>query len=39
MVVSKARDSAVPAVLLAEAVEGGIKVVGSGAAGQASLGA
>ena len=38
MVVSKAKDSAVPAVLLAEVVEDGSRVAGSGGWGQASLG-
>ena len=38
MVVSKARDSAVPAVLLAEVVKDGSRVAGSGGGGQASLG-
>jgi len=38
MVVSKARDKAVPAVLLAEVLEDGSRVAGSGGGGQASLG-
>lgn len=38
MVVSKARDSAVPAVLLTQVVEDGSRGAGSGGGGQASLG-
>lgn len=36
--VSKARDKVVPAMLLAEVLEGGRRVAGSGGGGQASLG-
>ncbi len=38
MVVSKARDKAVPAVLLAEVLKDESRVAGSGGGGQANLG-
>lgn len=38
MVVSKAKDSAVPAVLFAEVAKDGSRVAGSGGGGQTSLG-
>ena len=38
IVLSSARDRAVPAVLVAEVLEDGIRVTGSGGGGQTSLG-